>query len=204
MPRVTTVKKAQKAQGTCGKCGAKIKKGDSYRWWKFRFGGRRVRCAKPECTPKPSDLTQSAFYGTLYSIEESVTDAIADFEGGGEPDALADALRQAAEELRELGEECTSNRDNMPEGLQDSETGELLQNRADECESKADELESAADEVEGLEIQDDTAAFAESEGLTPEENESEEAFQARLETAMEAANEEARSGVIPDVDLGID
>lgn len=204
MPRVTTVKKAQKAQGTCGKCGAKIKKGDSYRWWKFRYGGRRVRCAKPECAPKASDLTQSAFYGTLYSIEETVSDAVAAFEAGGEPDDLASALREAAEELRNLGEECSSNRDNMPEGLQDSETGELLQNRADECESKADELDSAADEVEGIEIHDDTAAFAESESLTPEESESEEAFQARLEEAMEAANEEARSGVVPDLDLSID
>lgn len=204
MPRVTTVNKARKAQGSCGKCGAKIKKGDSYRWWKFRYGGRRVRCMKPECAPKASDLTQSAFYGTLYSIEESLSDAIAAFESGGEPDDLAGELRTAADDLRNLGEECGSSLENMPEGLQQGDTGQMLENRRDECESKADEMESAADELEGLELWDDSAAFAESEGLTPEDSESEEAFQSRLEEAMEAANEETRSGAVPDVDLSID
>ncbi|HLE19236.1 MAG TPA: hypothetical protein VI728_13230 [Syntrophales bacterium] len=33
MPRVTVVKKAQKTQGECGRCNAKIEKGDAYKWW---------------------------------------------------------------------------------------------------------------------------------------------------------------------------
>lgn len=39
----------------------------------------------------------------------------------------------------------------MPEGLQDADTGQLLQSRADACEFLADEIESAADEVRELE-----------------------------------------------------
>lgn len=204
MPRVTSVKSARKSQGACGKCGDKIKKGHSYRWWKFRYGGRRVRCLKPECAPKPSDLTRSAFYGTLYEIQETVDDALAAYESGGEPSDLGEALRSAAEELRNLGEECGSSLENMPEGLQQGGTGQMLENRRDECESKADELESAADEVESVEIHDDWEAFAEEESLTKKEGESAEDFQTRVETAMDEANDELRSGISVDVDLSID
>ena len=72
MPRVTRVAKAQKAQGSCSKCGKKIAKGDPYIWWKFRFGGKRVRCA--ECPPKPSDLTQSEYLSQVYDLEERIGD----------------------------------------------------------------------------------------------------------------------------------
>lgn len=192
MPRVTAVARARKAQGECGKCGAKIKQGDSYRWWKFRYGGRRIRCAKPECAPRPSDLTQSAFYSQLYGLQDSLDTAIAD--------RSVDDLRAVADELRSLGEECSSNRDNMPEGLQDSETGELLQTRADECESKADEIESAADELEGL--ADDWKEYAENESIEKEENESDEDFETRVKDQMESEIDSAWSGV--DVDLSID
>ena len=204
MPRVTSVKKARKSQGECGKCPAKIKKGDPYVWWAFRFGGRRVRCAKPECYPKSSDLTQSAFYGTLYSIEETVSDAVSAYEEGGEPGDLAEELRGAAEELRSLGEECGSSLDNMPEGLQQGDTGQMLENRRDECESKANDLESAADEAEGIELHDDWEAFAEEESLTKKEDESDEDFQSRVESAMEEANDEARGSISVDVDLSIE
>lgn len=192
MPRVTTVKSARKSQGTCGKCGARIKEGDTYRWWKFRYGGRRVRCAKPECTPRASDLTQSAFYGQLYDLQDSLDEAIANKD--------ADALRSIADDLRSLGEECSSSRDNMPEGLQDSDTGELLQTRADECESRADELESAADERESLNT-DDWEQYAEDNSLTKNEGESDEDFESRVTEAMDA---NADSEWEIDVDLSID
>lgn len=29
----------------CGTCGKEIASGDVYYWWKFRFGGRHIRCA---------------------------------------------------------------------------------------------------------------------------------------------------------------
>lgn len=194
MPRVTMVNKARKAQGTCGKCGAKIKKGDSYRWWRFRYGGRRVRCAKSECRPKPSDLTQSAFYGTLYDIQDSLEDAVTNRD--------ADGLRSAADELRNLGEECSSNRDNMPEGLQDSETGELLQTRAEECESRADELESAADEIEGLPDAAEWKEYVENENVEKQKDESDEDFEARVKDLIESEINSAWESF--DADVSID
>ena len=206
MPRVTTVKKAQKAQGECGKCNAKIKEGDGYKWWKFRFGGRRVRCLKSECAPKPSDLTQSEFYGTLYDIQDSVETALDEFRNGGEPGDLASALNDAAGQLRDLGEECQGKLDNMPEGLQQGDTGQLLENRAQECESKADELESAAGEVESIELYDDPVKYLADNEVAREEKESDEDYNKRVQKEMDEANETARDEAASnaEVDLSID
>ena len=206
MPRVMIVKKAQKTQGECGRCSAKIEKGDGYKWWKFRFGGRRVRCLKPECSPKPSDLTQSEFYGTLYGIKESVEKGLDDFRNGGEPVDLASALNDAAQELRDLGEECQGKLDNMPEGLQQGDTGQLLENRAQECESKADELESAASEIESVELYDDLEKYLADNEIAREEKESEEAYKMRCREEFDQANDTARDEAASnaEVDLNID
>ena len=206
MPRVIIVKKAQKAQGECGRCNAKIEKGNGYKWWKFRYGARRIRCLKPECSPKPSDLTQSEFYGTLYGIQESVETALDDFRNGGEPVDLASALNDAAAELRELGEECQSKLDNMPEGLQQGDTGQLLENRVQECESKADELESAASEIELVELYDGLEKYLADNEIAREEKESEEAYKMRCQEEFDRANETARDEAASnaEVDLSID
>lgn len=198
MPRVTFVKKARKAQDQCGKCGAKIKKGEAYRWWKFRYGGRRIRCGKSECAPRASDLTQSPFYGQLYDIQDSVEEAIATRD----KDSIAEALRNAAEELRSMAEECEEKRGNMPEGLQESETGELLQTRTDECNEKADELESRADELDNEEIiePEEWEAYAESEGITKDDGESDDEFEGRVRDLIDEANENVLD---VDVDLSI-
>ena len=206
MPRVTSVKKAQKNQGECTKCGVKIKKGDGYRWWKFRFGGRYVRCLKPECSPKPSDLTRSEFYGTLYGLEESLNSALEDFRKGGESADLASTLNELADELRNLGSECQDKLDNMPEGLQQGDTGQLLENRAQECESKADELESAAGEIESVELYDDLAKYLADNSVSRQEGESDEDFNKRVKEEMEEGNQETRDEAASnaEIDLSID
>lgn len=145
MAKVTLVAKARKSPGPCGKCGEKIKAGDAYRWWKFRFGGKHVRCVTMGCRPRPSDLTQSEFYGTLYSIQETIQDACTEARVSEDASALIEEARSQAEELRGLGSEQEDKLSNMPEGLQQGDTGQLLQTRAEECQSKADELEQAAD-----------------------------------------------------------
>ncbi len=70
------MKKARKDQGQCGKCGVQINAGNGYKWWKFRHGGRRIRCMNPKCAPRPSDLTQSEYYQTMYGIQEQFHDQI--------------------------------------------------------------------------------------------------------------------------------
>ena len=64
MPRVYTVKSARKAHGNT------IAVGDTYYWWKFRYGGKRVS----KTYPKPWQLTQSTYKQTLLLLEDSLTD----------------------------------------------------------------------------------------------------------------------------------
>lgn len=125
MARAHFVKAARKAIPESG-----IKVGDSYYWWKFRYGGKRVS----KTPPRRSQLTQSDFLGQLYDIEDELGDLQAD-------DTLQSMVEDIAQRLHDLASECEDKRNNMPEQLQDSESGTLLQERYDACEAAADELE---------------------------------------------------------------
>ena len=126
MPKVTFVKKAQKNVK-----GSDIKKGEEYYWWKFRFGGKHVS----RTPPKPSQLTRSAFLSPLYELQERIILLTAS-------DTLPDEVSSIVDELRCLGEEQLEKQNNMPESLQDSETGQLLQDRSDNIESMVNDLEA--------------------------------------------------------------
>ena len=128
MPKVTHVKAAQRDNPVC-------RKGESYYWWSFRFGGKHYSLTYP----RRSQLTQSDFLSQMYDIEDEV---IAGFNNAGHSlEELRSMVEDAMEQIRALGEECDEKLNNMPEGLQEGPTGELLQNRYDECETMADELE---------------------------------------------------------------
>lgn len=132
MPRVTRVKKAQKKQGECGQCGVAIKKGDSYVWWKFRHGERHIRCTSTSCAPSRSDLTQSSFLKGLYSVQDE-----------DPPDCDAESYRDdLVSRLEELRDDCQSSLDNMPQGLQEGDTGQLLQTRIENLEQGINDLAS--------------------------------------------------------------
>jgi hypothetical protein len=103
--------------------------------------------------------------------------ALDDFREGGEASDLSSELTDIAGDIRTLGEECQEKHDNMPEGLQQGDTGQLLETRAQECEGKAEELESAARALDSFE--------------EPEDEDDKE--QAREDAASEA-----------DIDLSID
>ncbi len=148
MPRVTHVLKARKDNPVA-------KKGESYYWWKFRYGGKRYSLTPP----RSSQLTQSEFLGAMYLALEIIEDfemsdeQLATWASSPDPsdwtDDLANAVREAAEMIRDAGEQANENRDNMPEALQDGPTGEMLQERYDSTQDMADELESKADDIEG-------------------------------------------------------
>lgn len=161
MPRVIRVKRARKKQGKCEHCQSPINKGDPYVWWKFRFGRKHVRCVKPECAPKAADLTQSAFLSALYTIQDSKFEADT-FEG------LESERDDIVSEIENLRDETQEKFDNMPEGLQQGDTGQLLQERIDACEE-------AANEIQGV----DCAA------PEKEDEETDEAFEKRLEEEVD-------------------
>lgn len=126
MPRVHFVKKARKDID-----GSDIKKGESYYWWKFRYGGKHVS----RTPPKASQLTQSDYLAQIYDIEDEIASLSASED-------LKDTAEDLASRFRDLASECEDKLNNMPESLQQGSTGELLQERADACNSAADEFEA--------------------------------------------------------------
>lgn len=135
MPRVTSVEKCRHSPGSCGRCGCKIKTGESYKWWKFRHSAKSIRCAKPECAPKSSELTQSEFWSAVYSLQEN-------HFSGEDGEALASERDEVVSELEQIADELDDKKSNMPDSLQDSETANLLDERAEACRSVAEMLNS--------------------------------------------------------------
>lgn len=110
VPRVHHVKKARKDNPV-------VKRGESYYWWKFRFGPKMYS----RTYPKRSRLTRSGFLSTLWDIEDCLSTTATSDDG----DALIADLEQ-------LQEECECSLDNMPEQLRESsDPGMLLQERID-------------------------------------------------------------------------
>jgi len=146
MPRVTFVKKARKDYPESG-----IKAGDSYYWWKFRFGGKH----KSKVRPKPSQLTQSEFLGTVYAIHEAMDEETVD--NFTDSEAFDTYIEERASELRSLAEDTEEKRENMPENLYYSQTGEMLEERANAVNEMADELDNidTSIDIERSEYEDD-------------------------------------------------
>lgn len=152
--RLHYVKSARKADKAAG-----IKVGDAYYWWKFRRGGKY----KSKTRPPRSRLTRSSFLATMYDAEDAVAKAAGDAKEG-ELEDLASALEDAAGDVRQAGEDAQSSFDNMPEGLQQGDTGQLLEQRVDWCNTLADEIDNAAEEVRGAETLE--AALEAVEGIS--------------------------------------
>ncbi len=125
MARVHTVKKARKNYKDAG-----IKKGDTYFWWKFRNSPIR----RSKTSPKRQQLTQSNFYISLYDLEDRINDLAAE-------EGLKEEVESIIQDIRALADEQEENKNNMPEGLQEGDTGQLLDERKDGLEEWADELE---------------------------------------------------------------
>lgn len=121
-----------------------VKKGEMYYWWalKTQRGGIKRRSKTP---PRPSDLTLSEFKGTLYGAQESFEDQLGAAESFAD---LESAREEFKGELETLRDEQSDKLSNMPEGLQQGDTGQLLQ-------SRYDELETMISDLEGVDIPDD-------------------------------------------------
>lgn len=158
MARVHFVKAARKDNQV-------VKKGESYYWWKPMIGGRGGPKRYSKTRPTRAQLTTSPFLSALYALEDDLPDAM-------EAADLEDLVNQ----LEELRDECETSLSNMPESLQYSPTGELLQERIDGLQSWIDEIASI-----------DTSPLEEEQG----EDEDEEAYEARLAEARREIAEQA-------------
>lgn len=105
-----------------------IKRGDSYWWWQFRFEKKR-RMSKHK--PKRSALTQSDYQGQVWDIEDLIQEI-------SNPDEIFSAI----ELIKSLRNDQQRKRDNMPESLQNSKNGDLLQERCEALDHWIKLLES--------------------------------------------------------------
>lgn len=124
-----------------------INVGESYYTWCF-YGGQPQYSKE---RPKPSQLTQNWFKQELYSIQEKIEE----FEPEDVEDVatFVDDIRSDAESLRD---ECQEHLDNMPEQLQDSDSGQTLQDRIDNLDSVIGDIDNFNSEFESeIEKEDD-------------------------------------------------
>lgn len=117
-----------------------IAKGDTYYYAKIKTGQRSSMEIRSK-TPIPQSRMTVNPYRSPY---------LAMVEGWNDGDRDEAAIRDAAETIRDLGNEQQEKFDNMPQGLQQGETGQMLESRAQALSDKADELDTLADELEAL------------------------------------------------------
>ena len=137
MAKVHCVEKARKDNSVC-------KKGETYYWWSTRITVGKSYVSKKHLSktfPKRSQLTNSEFLGQMYDIEDDRLGKLnqAGFASAEDLRAEVDSI---AEDIRTLGEEQEDKRGNMPEGLQEGSTGEMLQERSNACKAMAYALEA--------------------------------------------------------------
>lgn len=182
MPRLHFVKKARRPLPQHG-----IKVGDSYYWAGFKQGrGGYKRYWKER--PRPSQLQSSEYMQAAMEKQENLEEEANNAKTKEDLETFRDSLTSVAEEYRDLGQEQQDKYDNMPEGLQQGDTGQLLEQRREACDSLADELEAAASELEGFEL------AGEGEEETEEESEPSDVEETEEEQVQAAVNE-AMSGI---------
>ena len=130
MGKVTKIKSARK-EWKCSKCHSIIKVGDGYFKGEINFGPTIVACLK--CGLKPYEVTTSGWTRRVGRIVEDFTE---DY-GYGE-----DSLDQVLQEVYDIQSEVQDRLDNMPEGLQEGDVGQLLQSRVEMCDDAISELEN--------------------------------------------------------------
>jgi chromosome segregation ATPase len=111
-------------------------KGESYYWWKFRYGPKHYSKTRPH----RSQLTQSAFYSQLWQLEDDFEGALSAVKDLQQVDELIESM---IGDLEALMDECQESLDAMPESLQESSmSGELLAERIEGIEGWISELQS--------------------------------------------------------------
>ena len=158
-----------------------IAKGESYYWWQFQNSPKQYSKTRP----RASELTQSAYYSTLYSIVEQIEDF-----STASADELSDFAESIKTELEDLRDTTQESYDNMPENLQYSPTADLLQERVDSLESAISEIESIDLEYYGEDEDDVKLIIAEEQSIDVEVDGWEDEAQNFLEEKLQELEDE--------------
>lgn len=151
MPKVHFVAKSRKAHKEIG-----VKKGEPYFWWKKRLSVNGAGIVvKSKERPRQSQLTSSPFWSAVYATQERAEDGVTDLS---DVESLRDDLVSDLEMIRD---ECQEKFDNMPEGLQQGDTGQML-------EERVSAMEEAISELEGVDCDDSVDADPKDENYDDE------------------------------------
>lgn len=159
----------------CSKCGEVIKVGDTYlKGIPFRRSPV-IRCTK--CGLRSWELSSSEYTQNVGRVCDCWQE---DHELG------VDTAEEIVAELTNIQDMCQDSLDNMPEGLQEGSTGELLQERIDTLGDVISELESI--DYDTIKEEAQTDFDSEYEEGTPEyQNELEGEIQTQLIDAINEA-----------------
>lgn len=130
MGKITRVQKSRK-EYTCGRCRTKIEVGQPYLRGDLNFSRPVIRCCK--CGLQPWEVTTSDYQ---LSVGEVV------YRWQENYDVSEEGRDSIISDLEEIRDDLQDRLDNMPEGLQQGDTGQLLQDRIDQLEAAISDLES--------------------------------------------------------------
>jgi hypothetical protein len=123
-----------------------VVKGEMYYWWQAFRGPKQM--SKTE--PKPSQVA-SGKLAEAYMVAERIE---ADTHSLDVPDDIADMLDECASDIGDVADQYRESFENMPEGLQQGDTGQQLESNADELDAWKDQVESAAQDIRNLDIEE--------------------------------------------------
>ena len=116
---------------TCQKCGKTINVGDMYFSAQPYGRAEMIRCSC--CRPERSEMTSSDYYAWLWNLQDHLSDNY---------DLTSDVAEELVSELEGQRDELEEKLYNMPEQLQDSDSGQTLQDRISSLEDAISELEN--------------------------------------------------------------
>ena len=159
MGKITRIQKSRK-ENTCGRCRKKIEVGQPYLRGDLNFARPVIRCCK--CGLEPWEVTTSDYQ---LSVGEVVYRWQENYE------VTEEGRDSMVCDLESIRDDLQDRLDNMPEGLQQGDTGQLLQDRIDQ-------LDAAISDLENIDFDED-----EENDVDPEDREIE--YRTEIESALE-------------------
>jgi hypothetical protein len=205
MCKLNRVKAARKSPGECGKCGETIEVGQPYRWWKGRFTGKRVRCAKYSCAPQAWELETNGLKAEAMQGEDMVNQAQACTE---DAESAASFLRDAIGVCESVREQVQERIDNMSgTGLENTEQYSTLQDTLYNYETWQGMAEQVADELEALSTAPSEDDYHWSSPEYVDDKDPEQSAQDAFDEAMQAYSDSIEEALAaledwPELDLG--
>ncbi len=142
-----------------------INVGESYYTWCF-YGGQPIYS---KTQPRQSQLTNNQFKQELYTIQESVEDFSPE-----DTDDVSVFVEELISNLENLRDTCQESLDNIPEQLQEGNSGQILQERIENLDDVISNLENIDTEFSSELDESEKDGMSQEEWERQEEDEKEQ------------------------------